>query len=368
MSEASAPSGHFGTLPLVIQVDILLKLTASDLAAMESSSTHFRSVIVDGELWKKKADILGLRVVGQMEKELGIMLENREGEKDCMFRIHHVLAFWLEQNEADAKLGENRKEKLETFDETDSDEESKEELQIDGYNDLETDKESDEKLNGKSSRDTKMGDSDCKEEESSQEIIKQNEAENTKEIFKDNDDAHKGTIDGEQKECYEDERSGDDTLEGQDEDDIGDIDNIVDEVVCVDKDIFRFYTHTRVSSRYDAGHEVDCGMVVCVTCVGNLQQMNMNKEFRCPKCYAKTVLEDWKASVQISIDKEVIRKVKLERILAKKTEGKYKIKKILKFMMKEPPFPSMYRDMAIEEGMQEEEENEPSERGDCVVM
>eukprot|EP00092_Neocalanus_flemingeri_P025502 GFUD01027650.1.p1 GENE.GFUD01027650.1~~GFUD01027650.1.p1 ORF type:complete len:215 (+),score=53.92 GFUD01027650.1:63-707(+) len=213
MSKTSAPSGHFGTLPLEIQVDILLKLTASDLAAMESSSTHFRSVIVDGELWRRKADNLGLRVVRQMEKEISIMRENSEGEKDCMFWIHH--------------------------------------------------------------------------------------------------------------------------------------------------DKFRFYTHTRVSSRYDPGRKVDCGMVVCQICLGKLQQMN--KEFSCPKCGVKTVLEDWKASVQISIDKEVIKKVKLERILARKTEGKYKIKKILKFMMKEPPFPSMYWDMAIEEGMQEEEDNKPSE-------
>eukprot|EP00092_Neocalanus_flemingeri_P025501 GFUD01027649.1.p1 GENE.GFUD01027649.1~~GFUD01027649.1.p1 ORF type:complete len:139 (-),score=37.48 GFUD01027649.1:162-578(-) len=97
MSETSAPSGHFGTLPLEIQVDILLKLTASDLAAMESSSTHFRSVIVDGELWRRKADILGLRVVGRMEKEISIMLENREGEKDCMKHMKASLQIWHEQ-------------------------------------------------------------------------------------------------------------------------------------------------------------------------------------------------------------------------------------------------------------------------------
>eukprot|EP00092_Neocalanus_flemingeri_P082206 GFUD01102868.1.p1 GENE.GFUD01102868.1~~GFUD01102868.1.p1 ORF type:complete len:111 (-),score=51.65 GFUD01102868.1:111-443(-) len=110
-------------------------------------------------------------------------------------------------------------------------------------------------------------------------------------------------------------------------------------------------------------------MVVCQICLGISQQLNMNKEFRCFKCDVKTVLDDWKASVQIDIDKEVIRKVKLERILAKQTEGKYKIKKILEFMMKEPPFPSKYFDMAVEEGMQEEEEeDEASERGDCVVM
>eukprot|EP00092_Neocalanus_flemingeri_P082207 GFUD01102869.1.p1 GENE.GFUD01102869.1~~GFUD01102869.1.p1 ORF type:complete len:359 (-),score=130.53 GFUD01102869.1:112-1188(-) len=358
MSEAST-SGHFGSLPPEIQEDILLKLTASDLAVMERSSTHFRSVIMDGELWRRKADILGLRVVGQMEKEISILLENREDEVDCMFPIHQCMV--KEQNE-----------EAEAVDETDSDEKIEEELEMD-Y-DLETDKESDEELNGKNSKETDTSDSDSKEKEPNQEINKLDgiEAEDTKVNVKDSDDSLKETIDREQNEDYKAsyERSGDDAMEGDDEkesdneDEIGESDNIKDEVLGEDEDIFRFFTHTRVSSRYDPyGHKVDCGMVVCQICLGISQQLNMNKEFRCSKCDVKTVLDDWKASVQIDIDKEVIRKVKLERILAKKTEGKYRIKKILK-----SPFPSTYWDMAIEEGMQEEEENEPSERGDCVVM
>ena len=123
---------------------------------------------------------------------------------------------------------------------------------------------------------------------------------------------------------------------------------------------------------------MDCGLRMCNVCL-DFDAMQLQKhvrgfigEYKCMKCKEKTILDDWDGSIQTEIDKEVVRKEKLEELLAKPVEtGKGKMRAVLEFLRDTPPFPSMYFDMAMEEGMPENDsdsEDEGQETGDCVLM
>ena len=137
---------------------------------------------------------------------------------------------------------------------------------------------------------------------------------------------------------------------------------------------FHHYTHVKVSSMWDQeGRKVDCGMVMCDHCL-DFEAISYagNREFKCPKCDEKTILDVWEASVQINIDKEEERKENLEKLLTSKMEGKTKIKAVLEFLRDTPPFPSDFFDMAMEEGMPMKEESEEEEEAttdqECSLM
>ena len=61
---------------------------------------------------------------------------------------------------------------------------------------------------------------------------------------------------------------------------------------------------------------------------------------------------NWQGSIQTEIDKEVVRKEKLDELLAEPVgTGKEKMRAVLELLRDTPPFPSKYFDMAMEQGM-----------------
>ena len=66
----SLRSGIFTKLPQEIQEDILARLPSKDLASMERSSSHFKMVIMNANLWEKKNKVIAKKVSELFDKKI----------------------------------------------------------------------------------------------------------------------------------------------------------------------------------------------------------------------------------------------------------------------------------------------------------
>ena len=334
-------SGPFCLLPLEIQEEILLSLPATDMAPVESSSSYFRALVLDSDLWRKKAETVGKEALAVMIKEIDKMAEKVE-EKRCMWPMHDDIArMYKEQDEEEAQ-----KKVME--DESDSSEE-----------DEESDMEIDVKVKSETERSCQQTKNDAamnknKDDAHDMENVMEEEGSSEIEPKVDENEDYEANKEGEKKNEDKIEEKGEQPEK---------------------KDVSRYYVHNRVSTRWDPeGRKVDCGLRMCNVCL-DFDAMVLQKhvrgfvgEYQCMKCKEKTILDDWDGSIQTEIDKEVVRKEKLEELLAEHVgAGKEKMRAVLEFLRDTPPFPSMYFDMAMNEGMPMKKE-EGHERGDCVLM
>ena len=87
-------SGPFGLLCLEIQEEILLRLSVSDLASVEASSSYLRALVLDGMLWRKKAENLGREALAVMNKEINKKIKMVESieriHKSCIKRVEEI--------------------------------------------------------------------------------------------------------------------------------------------------------------------------------------------------------------------------------------------------------------------------------------
>jgi hypothetical protein len=73
-------SGPFRGLPVEIQEAILLGLPATDLAPVESCSSYFRALVLEGDLWGRKACIVGRKALKEMKHEMDKTLKQEKDE------------------------------------------------------------------------------------------------------------------------------------------------------------------------------------------------------------------------------------------------------------------------------------------------
>ena len=73
--EEGSVSGPFGLLSLEIQEEILRRLSVSDLASVEASSSYFRALVLDGNMWRKKAETIGREALAVMNKGIDEIIE-----------------------------------------------------------------------------------------------------------------------------------------------------------------------------------------------------------------------------------------------------------------------------------------------------
>ena len=294
-----ASSGPFGLLPLEIQEGILLSPPATDLAPVELSSSFFRALVLDGELWRRKAETVGREALAVMNKEIDEMAEKVE-EKRCAYPMHAYSSFRMEMKRKKAMEDE--------LDSGDEDEES-------DYMENKVIKEKGSSENKPEANDN--GDSAANNEDS------EVNNEDSKEFL-----GRKNTDKMKEKESQPEK-----------------------------EDLTRYYTHNLFSNRQDSETmEVNCWLRsstqlnsrMCKVCFGFFRELN-----RKYNTYDNNDnIEKWQGSIQTEIDKEVVRKEKLDELLAEPVgTGKEKMRAVLELLRDTPPFPSKYFDMAMEQGM-----------------
>ena len=79
----SLRSGIFTKLPQEIQEDILARLPSKDLASMERSSSHFKMVIMDANLWEKKNKVIAKKLSELIDKKIKSWQKMRYYDYHC---------------------------------------------------------------------------------------------------------------------------------------------------------------------------------------------------------------------------------------------------------------------------------------------